>query len=125
MSRFAFAFALVCAGPAFAETSYFAAIPDLPIAPGLRETPSGAAFNGARGDLVMAAAEGRAPASDVERFYMESLSGLGWSYLPAPRDEGLTFIRDRERLVLRMETEGGATRLDVRLIVRPVPTNAD
>lgn len=120
-----FALALVCAAPAFAETAYFASIPDLPIAPGLREAPAGAAFNGSRGDLVMTAAEGRTPAADVERFYMESLSGLGWSYLPAPRDEGLTFVRDRERLVLRMETQDGATHLDVRLIVRPVPTNAD
>ena len=73
----------------------------------------------------MAAAEGDASAANVERFYMESLSGLGWSYLPAPRDEGLTFIRDRERLVMRIETQDDATHLDVRLIVRPVPTNAD
>lgn len=125
MSRFVSALALVCAAPAFAETNYFASIPDLPIAPGLRETLAGAAFNGLRGDLVMAAAEGSASSADVERFYMESLSGLGWSYLPAPREEGLTFVRDRERLVLRMDARDGATHLDVRLIVRPVPTNAD
>ena len=116
---------MMCAAPAFAETSYFASIPDLPIAPGLRETSAGVAFSGMRGDVVMAAAEGRAAAVEVERFYMESLSGLGWSYMPAPREEGLTFIRDRERLVLRMATQDGATHLDVRLIVRPVPTNAD
>jgi hypothetical protein len=123
VSRFVFAAAIAFAAPAFAETAYFADIPDLPIAPGLSEgeAPLGALFASDRGDLVMAAAHGSASAESVERFYMESLSALGWAYEPAPREEGLKFQRGRERLTLQVEQQGGGSYLRVRLIVRSVP----
>lgn len=125
MSRFAFIAAIACAAPAFAETSYFADIPDLPIAPGMSETPTLGAFASDRGDLILAAAHGSAPPQSVERFYAESLSALGWAYEPAPREDGLLYQRGRERLILHVEPRDGGTYLRVRLIVRPASMNAD
>jgi hypothetical protein len=127
MSRFAFIAALSCAAPAFADTAYFAAIPDLPVAPGMSETADllGAMFAGASGELILATAHGAAAPDVVERFYGESLSALGWAYTPGPREEGLMFMRGRERLILHIEPRGGGTYLRVRLIARPAPTNAD
>lgn len=127
MSRFVFTAALVCAAPAYAETAYFTAIPDLPVATGLAESANQVASFAAGQDsgLVMAAAHGSASPDNVRSFYMDSLSALGWAYEPAQRDEDLTFLRGRERLVLRIEPQNGGTALTVRLIVRPASMNAD
>lgn len=127
MSRFVFATAIACAAPAYAQTTYFTAIPDLPIATGLSESEHPlASFAGANNaELVIADAHGPTPAPLVERFYSESLSALGWSYDPTPREDGLTFMRGRERLVLHIEPQGTGSYLRVRLIVRPASMNAD
>jgi len=127
VSRFAFIAAIAIAVPAYAQTAYFAAIPDLPIAPGLHESenPFGALFSGAQGDIVLAHARGSAAPDDVARFYADSLSALGWAYQPGPRDDGLAFARGRERLILHIEPQGGETYLRVRLIVQPASMNAD
>ncbi|MBL8546622.1 MAG: hypothetical protein JNL81_09155 [Hyphomonadaceae bacterium] len=127
MSRFVFTAALVCAAPAFAETAYFAAIPDVPVATGLAESPNLLASFAAGEDsgLVMAAAHGATTPANVRAFYMDSLSALGWAYQPAAPDQDLTFLRGRERLVLHIEPRDGGTYLGVRLIVRPASMNAD
>lgn len=127
MSRFAFIAGIVCAAPAFADTAYFAAIPDLPIAPGLSEStdPLLAMFSSGGGELIMAAAHGRAAPDAVERFYGDSLSALGWAYAPSRREDGLMFVRGRERLILHIEPRDSGTYLRVRLIARPTPSNAD
>ncbi len=128
MSRAAFFIAaIVCASPADADVTYFAAIPDVPIAPGLGEAidPFGPTFESAGSELMWGFAQGRVPPADVERFYSESLSALGWSLEPGPRGEEMTFFRGRERLVLRVEPSDGGTYLSVRLIVQPASMNAD
>jgi hypothetical protein len=127
MSRFVFAAVLVCASPAYAETAYFAAVPDLPVATGLSESANLLASFAAGEDsgLVIASAHGAATPESVRTFYMDSLSALGWAYEPAQRDEDLTFLRGRERLVLHIEPQSGGTYLGVRLIVRPASMNAD
>lgn len=127
MSRYVFAAALVCAAPAHAETTYFAAIPDLPVATGLTESANQLASFAAGEDsgLVIASAHGAATPNTVRSFYMDSLSALGWAYEPAQRDEDLTFLRGRERLILHIEPQNGGTSLSVRLIVRPASMNAD
>lgn len=127
MSRFVFIAAVVCAAPAFAETLYFAAIPDLPVATGLTESPNLLASFAAGEDsgLLIASAHGAATPESVRSFYMDSLSTLGWAYEPSPRDSDLTFLRGRERLVLHIERQNGGTYLNVRLIVRPASMNAD
>ena len=127
MSRLIFAAAIICAAPAYAETAYFVAIPDLPIATGLTESPNLLASFAAGEDvgLVIAAAHGSATPGNVRSFYMDSLSALGWAYEPAQRDEDLTFLRGRERLVLHIEPQNGGTYLSVRLIVRAASMNPD
>lgn len=128
VSRALFLTALMCAAPAFAETSYFAAIPDLPVAPGLSETENafGTQFSSDSGDLVLAFAWGTATPESVARFYGESLSALGWSSQPMARgEEDLAFIRGRERLIVHIEPQGAGTYLRVRLIVRPASMNVD
>ncbi|MEQ1491761.1 MAG: hypothetical protein ABL932_14555 [Terricaulis sp.] len=128
MSRaFVLVAAVVCAAPAYAETAYFAALPDLPVASGLTESVNQLASFAASEDsgLVIASAHGSAAPEDVRRFYMDSLSALGWAYEPAQRDADLTFLRGRERLVLHIEPHDGGTYLGVRLIVRPASMNAD
>ncbi len=128
MSRFVFtAAAVICAAPAYADTAYFATIPDLPVATGLRESASQLASFAATEDsgLVIAAAHGAATPDNVRSFYTGSLSALGWAYEPAQRGEDLTFLRGRERLVLHIEPEADGTNLTVRLIVRPASMNAD
>lgn len=127
MSRFVFAAAIACASPAFAETAYFAAIPDLPVASGLTESPNVLASFAAGEDagLVITSAHGSASPESVRRFYMDSLSALGWAYEPAERDQDLTFLRGRERLIIHVEQQAVGTYLSVRLIVRPASMNAD
>jgi hypothetical protein len=127
VSRLVFTAALMCAAPAFADTTYFAAIPDLPIAPGLGESadPLVAAFSSTSGELILANAHGAARPDTVERFYGESLSALGWAYTPGRREDGMMFVRGRERLILHIEPRDGGTYLRVRLIARPAPSNAD
>lgn len=127
MSRFVFAVVLVCAAPAYAETAYFATIPDLPVAAGLTESANQLASFAASEDsgLVIASAHGSASPTQVRAFYMNSLSALGWAYEPAQRDEDLTFLRGRERLILHIEPQNGGTYLSVRLIVRSASMNAD
>lgn len=128
MSREAvFIAALVCASPAWAETAYFSAIPDVPIAPGLDEVldpvqPSIVAWGS---ELTLASAHGRTSPEDVARFYRESLSPLGWSFEPSPRAQDLAFIRGRERLNLHIEAQDEGTFLRVRLIVQPASMDAD
>ncbi|MCX7359405.1 MAG: hypothetical protein NT015_14845 [Alphaproteobacteria bacterium] len=127
MSRFAFAAAFVCIAPAYAETTYFSAIPDLPVAAGLIESANQFASFAASEDsgLVIASAHGSASPDRVRSFYMDNLSALGWAYEPARRDEDLTFLRGRERLVLHIEAQSSETYLTVRLIVAPASMNAD
>lgn len=126
MSRFVFTAALMCAAPAFAETAYFADIPDLPIAPGLTESPGILGmFTTRNGDLIATAADGRTSPQSVEQFYADSLSALGWAYTPGRREDGMMFSRGRERLVLRIEPRDGGTHLRVRLIARAAPSNVD
>lgn len=117
----------MCAAPAFADTAYFAAIPDLPLAPDMSESadPFLAAFSSTSGELILATAHGSATPDDVERFYGDSLSALGWAYTPGRREDGMMFVRGRERLILHIEPRDGGTYLRVRLIARPTPSNAD
>jgi hypothetical protein len=126
MSRIIFAAAFVCAAPANAETAYFAAIPDVPIATGLAESANVLASFAAGEDagMVIVSAHGAATPDSVRRFYMDSLYALGWAYEPS-RDDDVAFLRGRERLIFNIEPQGTGTHLRVRLIVRPASMNAD
>ncbi len=129
MSRFALVVVAIAAAaaPAQAETAYFTAIPDLPVATGLTEAENQLALFAASDDsgLVIATAHGPATADQVRNFYMASLSPLGWAYEPSLHETELMFLRGRERLMLSIAQHGAGASLSVRLIVRPASMNAD
>jgi hypothetical protein len=124
VSRFAFAAALVCAAPAFADVAYFAAIDDLPMPLGFVESEAATAFDSAEGRLVLAYAEGELSGLAVRDFYYQALPPLGWSVSPQP-DGALVFVRGREQLSFTVEQRDGRTRLGARLVVAPAAMDAD
>jgi|CXWL01.1.fsa_nt_gi hypothetical protein len=124
MSRALFALALICAAPAFAETRFFGAVEDLPLAPGLAEIGAGFSFSGADGRIIAAEAEGRAAPGSVRDFYLAALPALGWSFSPGG-EEGFAFRRGRERLTLLVSPRADGSRLEARLVVRPAAMSDD
>jgi hypothetical protein len=123
VNRFIFAAALICALPAYADARFFAAIEDLPLAPGLEERAAGFSFDSAGGRVVGALAEGPAATAAVRAFYLETLPALGWSFSPGGED--LVFLRGRERLTLSIAPHSGGARLQARLFTRPAAMDAD
>jgi hypothetical protein len=111
--------AFVSAAPALAQGRYFAAIEDLPLAPGLTERAGGFVFQGQEGRIVSAAAEGPTDAAAVRAFYRETLPALGWAENPGA--EPAEFLRGRERLILEISTAETGLRLEARLIARAAP----
>jgi len=112
-----FAAAITFAGPAFAETAYFAGIDDLPLPAGFEEVISAPAFRGDDGQIVFGAAEGSASAAQVRAFYDASLPPLGWAFSPGGED-ALIFQRGRETLSVSIREGAQRTRLSVQLVTR-------
>jgi hypothetical protein len=124
MSRLVFTAALVCAAPAFADAAYFAAIEDLPLPPGFSEVAGEPSFETAEGRIVLAIADGRSSAAQISDFYSAALPQLGWAFSPNP-DGALVFQRGRETLTFAVREGAQRTRLSVRLVTHPVPTQGD
>jgi len=124
MSRFVFAAAIVFAAPAFAETTYFSAVEDIPLPSGFAESPGWSMATEA-GALTEARAEGPGGVADARAFYERSLPVLGWS-LSVEGDGSLAFIRGRERLMFGFAASSAdRTTIRARLLVRPASMNAD
>jgi hypothetical protein len=116
----------MCAAPAFAEVRYFSTIEDLPLAPGLEEAGRGIYFDSASGRITGALAQGAAAPGAVTAFYMETLPALGWALSPGAGSPGeIVFLRDREQLALLITPTAEGSEMQVRLITRPAPMNAD
>jgi hypothetical protein len=116
VSRFVFAAALIWAAPAFAETSYFAQIEDLPIPPGLRETSERFEFSDAERRVVGSSARGTAEAEQVRAYYQAALPQLGWALSIGSGGENETvYIRGREQLSLSFFQRGGDLEVEVLL----------
>jgi hypothetical protein len=122
VSRFAFIAAFMCAAPAFADTAYIAAIPDLPIAEGLEEAGDNWEFSDAGVRVFGAAARGRATAGLVRAFYQDALPALGWALSVGSGGENETvYLRGREQLELSIHQRGEDVLLEVRVFVNPAP----
>ncbi len=112
-------FAIVCLTlaplAAGAGDAFLAEIEDVPLAPGLTETPGkGMAFDSPTGRIVEAAASGAVDAKQVGRFYAETLPQLGW------QEAGpMTFKRDTETLRITVEPGHGPAPLTVRFNLTP------
>jgi len=124
--------ALICAAllafvaPAAAESRFFTAVEDLPLAPGLEEQGPPFWFDDANGRIVGAMARGRAEPAAVRRFYLDTLPALGWSFSPGAGVDGeLVFLRGRERLALAIAPRDGGAELEARLFIQPEPTRSD
>ena len=119
-----FAAAIMCVAPAFAETAYFRHIEDLPIAPGLGETPGLVDFSNAEVRIVGASASGRAEAEDVRAYYGATLPALGWALLVGGGGENeTTYLRGREELSLSFHQRGEELQLNVLLFSRAPPND--
>lgn len=125
MSRALFLAAALVATPAFAEVSYFRALPDVPVAPGLSEGQLVFDFGGDQGRMIGAAARGTGDAGAVAAFYTAALPELGWSLVPERADHheergrALRFQRGREHLVLEIDEREGLVTLELRFTARP------
>lgn len=127
MSRAAFfVAALVCAMPASAQAAYFTLVPDLPIAPGLTEMDSslGPMSYADGSEMFVLHARGNTSPEEVQRFYAESLSALGWAFEPGG-DEQLSYLRGRERLTLLIAPLGDGALMRATLTITPASMNAD
>lgn len=126
MVRFALIAAIACVAPAHAEGRFFAAIEDLPLAPGLEEAGPGIWLDDANGRIVGVIARGQARPAEVRRFYLDTLPARGWSFSPGAGVDGeLVFLRGRERLALAISARDGGVEVEARLFIRPEPIRAD
>jgi hypothetical protein len=93
--------------------SFFSALPDLPLMPGLTETPeAGMRFDTAKGRIVESFATGQGSVAEAVRFYAETLPQLGWT-ATGPGD----FAREDE--VLRIEAVENSQGLTLRFAIAP------
>jgi hypothetical protein len=95
---------LLCAPaiqPATAAAGVFLSeMEDLPLPPGLSETPGGVVFDSPTGRIVEAAAQGEISADQVLAFYAQTLPELGWQKIGAA-----AYRRDNELLKIQMEAD--------------------
>lgn len=115
MSRFAFAAAVMCTAPAFAQTAYFSALDELPLPPGFSESAPPGVFEAPEGRILAMSAEGGGEGLAVRDFYHETLPALGWSE-HVREDGALEFRRGRERLSLTLERVGARWLLGVQVV---------
>lgn len=113
---------LAAASPAWARTTFFSTLDDVPVPPGFAERSDLAtAFEGAEGRILVAAAAGPGPAATARAWTVTALKGLGWSLVSA--DDGqAVLLRGRETVTLETDVApDGLVTLRVRLVARPAP----
>ncbi|QGZ97134.1 hypothetical protein [Terricaulis silvestris] len=114
--------AVICAAPAHAETAYFATIPDVPIAPGLRDAGDNWEFSDARARVIGASARGQAQAEQVRAFYQTALPPLGWAISVGGGGENeAIYLRGREQLSLSFHLRGEELLLQAIVFVGSAP----
>ena len=92
--------------------SFFIAIEDMPVAPGLTEkADSGVTFGTAGGRIVSVEAHGNAGIPAVRAFYAKALPPLGW--VSNGTD---AYRRDNERLTLRFAAGNGQLTVLFRVV---------
>jgi hypothetical protein len=115
MSRAFVIAALMLATPAFAETRYFAEIPDLPLPPGFTQQGTAISFENGEGRIISVAAEGGGEMLAVRDFYYDTLPQLGWG--ESVEGSAAVFVRGRERLTFFIERDGDRIKLRAQLII--------
>ncbi len=123
MSRALFASVVLLAAPAFAETRYFAEIPDLPMPAGFAQQGGAVAFENGQGRIIVVAAEGAGEMLAVRDFYYDTLPQLGWG--ESVEGSAAVFVRGRERLTIFIEREGERISLRAQLVIGPASMAPD
>lgn len=112
--------ALLAAAPggrAEAAPAFLSAVADLPLMPGLTESPGQTVvFDTPGGRIVRSAAAGALEEAAVRRYYRAALPGLGWTAVGAAGGSD-RFVREGEALLLEY-VRGGAG-LVVRFSLSP------
>jgi len=94
-----------------ALAAFFATIEDMPLAPGLTETPGASTvFDKPDGRIVQLVAAGPAGREAVLKFYGETLPQLGWK-----RATGETWLRENEQLKLEVRPKGRESELRISI----------
>ena len=94
------------------SASFFTAIEDMPVAPGLTEkADSGVTFDTAGGRIVSVEAHGNVRITAVRAFYAKALPPLGWASNGTD-----TYRREDERLTLRFATGNGQLTVVFRVV---------
>jgi hypothetical protein len=108
--------ALGAAAPA-RSSRYSRWIEDLPVMPGLTESPGGYSFEIFQGGrLAEARFTGAQDAGVVQAFYASTLGALGWRPSPA---EPYAYRRGRERMILHVMAPSPALRTEVVFVLTP------
>lgn len=98
------------------EVRFFSTLTDIPLMPGLYEvTKDSLSFDKAEGRIVeTAAASETLNSSQIRAFYAAALPQLGWI-----ASDGDSYLREGEKLTLRLESEGGLHIVHLSLSPRP------
>ena len=114
----AVAAAAVVPGPPAAQEAFFLTISDLPLMPGLEESPESAlVFDNPGGRLVRISAAGTRTRQSILAFYGDTLPQLGWAAMAEDQFE-------REGEVLRLVFGAGAGPTVVTFSISPLAAPA-
>lgn len=105
--------------PAFAaETAYFSALREMPVAPNLTEDVNSAVrFDQPEGRIIVMQASGFAQSAEITDFYNKTLPALGWKSTGTN-----SFSRDQEVLILDIKplnTNGTKSGNRLNILVKP------
>ncbi len=102
---------LVLEPPSARANDYFAAIDDLPVAPGMAEDESASVvFDSPAGRIVTVVATGSARLADLRTYYGSALPALGWE--PQSAD---AYVREGETLTFSYSRDGDRLTMRIRL----------
>lgn len=111
------------AADATSSPQFITGADDLPLMPGLKETPGRSmVFDKPGGRIVEAQASGSMAWPQVVTFYSSTLPQLGWVGTENV-EHGLRFQRDDEILTIQLDgNDGGDALIGFRIAPRPVPS---
>ncbi|MEK9646115.1 MAG: hypothetical protein VW547_11285 [Alphaproteobacteria bacterium] len=102
---------LVLAPSAVRADDYFAAIDDLPVAPGMTEDENASVvFDSPAGRIITVIATGNAQLADLRTYYRSALPALGWD--PQSAD---AYVREGATLTFTYSGEGDRLTMRIRL----------
>lgn len=110
---------LAHAGRAWADAGFVTGFDDVPLMPGLRQSPDDSVvFDTAQGRLAEGLARGALTALEVRQFYRATLPQLGWTQT-ARASAADTFKREGEALTIAISQTSSGLSVRFRLVPDP------